>query len=101
MFILNIGVRKQKAEAAYSSRIPLKVADSATAYFYKPFHILQLCIGFPKLVYFWSDCEQYSVLTICSWNPKYFPSQNCRRNFTRETSVPTATISTKKSAAYN
>ena len=62
------GYHLQFADFTYNLRMPLKVADSATAQFNDTNVLLFVC-GFHKIAYFWSDFEQNSVISICLWSP--------------------------------
>ena len=74
------GFHLQFADSTNTLRIPLIVADSATAQFnythvllfvcglQKLFWIPQTRLRIPQIRLFWSDFERNSVLSICLWN---------------------------------
>ena len=76
------GFHLQFADSTYNLRIPLTVADSATAQlnatnvlsfvcgFHKLFWIPQLQLRILQFHLFSSDFERYNDLGICLWNPK-------------------------------
>ena len=78
----NCGIHLQFADSTYNLRIPLTVADSATAQFnnsnvflfvyefHKLFWIPQIQLRFPQLRLLLSNFERYNHLGICLWNPK-------------------------------
>ena len=70
------GIRSQFAESTYSYgfRDSINLLNTYTIIcswvpqYGSGFHAF--CCGFHKVACFWSDFEQYSVLAICTWNPK-------------------------------
>ena len=77
------GFHLQFADSTYDLRIPLTVADSATAQFNDTIFFYHLFVdstncsgfrkyscGFRKLAYFPSNFERYNDLGICLWNLK-------------------------------
>ena len=72
------GFHLQFADSTFNLRIPLTVADSATAQcnnthvcgFHKLFWIPQIQFRIPQVCLFCSDFECYKVLCICLCNPK-------------------------------
>ena len=87
------GFHLQFADSTYNLRIPLTVADSATAQF-NDTNVLSLfmdstnCSGFlkyncglSKFTYFSSDFERYNDLAICLWNPKQHRRSKKSSNF--------------------
>ena len=76
------GTRKQNADSTYSLRIPLTVADYATAHFndtnvlsfvcglHKLFWIPQILLQIPQIRLFLERFERDNDLGICLWNPK-------------------------------
>ena len=91
------GFHLQFADSTYNLRIPLtfcgfrlqlripqQLNSTINMSFYlfvestKCFGFRKYGCGFPKLAYFWSNFERYSVLGICLWNPKQQRrSKNC------------------------